>query len=50
MKAKQQEKAKKQKNIDKKLEKSLESEIDKPWAHGEILKQQIIVILIQDLT
>lgn len=42
MKADQQKKAKEQNNIDKKLEKSLESVSDSPKSHGEILKQQII--------
>ena len=42
MKADQKEKAKDQKNIDKKLEKSVESESDSPKSHGEILKQQIV--------
>ena len=42
MKADQQKKEKEQKDIDKKLETSIESENDSPKSHGEILKQQII--------
>ena len=42
LKVDQQEKTKEQKNIDKKLETSIESESDSPKSHGEILKQQII--------